>query len=59
MAFHTSPEVTCTCPCHGPVLGFFHCFGDDCCEHPDVARNAEVAAERKASAKANDSEASS
>jgi hypothetical protein len=31
---HQRPDsITCACPCHDGVAGFFHCFGD-CCRWP-------------------------
>jgi hypothetical protein len=30
--------IECRCDCHGPVAGFYHCFGAVCCEELDVPR---------------------
>lgn len=32
----------CTCECHGPVAGFYHCFGPPCCSEPDVPRATKI-----------------
>ncbi len=47
-AIALAEPIICTCECHGPMLGFHHCFGPVCCPEPDASRSNAVKTERDA-----------